>query len=104
MSIENEVNQLKNIEYEQSIERHIDVAYDSAVETVSGHLPEKLRHFVSSNTFLCFRVRLKVEVRVSGNTFKNVFGQTSVRVSVLDLVETKLFEFVDDTVCCRNTL
>jgi len=29
--------------------------------------------FVFPKTFLCFRVR------VSGNTFKNVFGQTSIR-------------------------
>jgi len=38
--------------------------------------------FVFPKTFLCFRVRFKV--RVSGNTFKNVFGQTSIRASVLD--------------------
>jgi len=32
--------------------------------------------------FLCFRVR--VEVRVSENQYKYVFGQTSIRASVLD--------------------
>jgi len=44
---------------------------------VSGHLPEKWRHFVFSKKFLCFRVR------VSGNAFKNVSGQTPIRASIL---------------------
>jgi len=51
---------------------------------VSGHLPEKWRHFALSNTFLCFRVKVKFRVRVSGDTIKYVFGQTSIRASVLD--------------------
>jgi len=30
------------------------------------------------------KVRVRVEVRVSGNRFKYIFGQRSIRVSVLD--------------------
>jgi len=30
------------------------------------------------------RVKVRVRVRVSGNTFKYVFGQTSIRTSILD--------------------
>jgi len=37
---------------------------------------------------LCFsvrvRIRVRVDVRLSGNTFKYVFGQTSIWESVLD--------------------
>jgi len=48
--------------------------------------------------FLCFRfsVRVRIRVRVgaevrvtvSGNTFKHVFGQASIRASVLDPIFT----------------
>jgi len=40
--------------------------------------------FVFRKTFLCFRVRVKddvrvrVRVRVIGNTFKNIFGQALI--------------------------
>jgi len=47
------------------------------VAVVSWHLPEKWRRFIFPKTFLCFRVKVKVEVRVSRNTFsaKRPFGQ-----------------------------
>jgi len=57
---------------------------------VSGHLFEKWCRFVFPKSFLRFRVRVRVRVsfrvrgrvevrvRVSGNTFKYVFGQTSI--------------------------
>jgi len=40
-------------------------------------LAGKMMSFLFPNTFLCW-------VRVSGNTFQYVFGQTSIRASVLD--------------------
>jgi len=61
-----------------------------------GHLPEKWRHFVFPKMFLCFRVSVKirakfrVRVLVYGNTLKFVFGQTSIRASVLDLFQPAL--------------
>jgi len=41
---------------------------------------------------LCFRVkvRIRVGVRVSENIFKYVFGQTSIRVSVLEILSLVL--------------
>jgi len=61
--------------------------------------------FCFSKRFLCFeirvtvtvrvrdkvRIRVKIRVRVRGNTFKFVFGQTSIRASVLDLTLTNYF-------------
>jgi len=68
-----------------------------ANKTVFGHLPE-LRHFVFPKIFLCFRVmirirvrvRIRFRVRVCGDTFKYVFGQISIRASVLDPNRTVL--------------
>jgi len=51
-----------------------------------------LWHRAFPEKVLCFRVRIRIKmrirarvrVRVSGNTFKYVFGQLSIRTSVLD--------------------
>jgi len=37
--------------------------------TVSGHLPEKMTSYCFPEKVLCFRVRVEVRIRVSGNTF-----------------------------------
>jgi len=43
----------------------------------------KWRNFVFPKTFLCVRV-IRIRVRVIGNMFKYVFGETSIRASVLE--------------------
>jgi len=61
--------------------------------------PKKMTSFcfVFPKRFLCFSVRVRirvrdeVRVRVSGNTFKYVFDQTSIRLRVLD--SKKIHEF-----------
>jgi len=52
--------------------------------------------FRFTEKFLCFWIRVEIKDRVSGNTFKYVFGQTSIRASVLhpaiDNCTTLVFE------------
>jgi len=52
---------------------------DIARKMTSFRFPEKILNW-------CFRVRVrvrvKVEVRVSGNMFKCIFGQTSIRARI----------------------
>jgi len=48
--------------------RSLQILYRT-VFIVSGHLPEKWRYFVFPKRFLCFRLWVRVEVRVRGNTF-----------------------------------
>jgi len=66
-------------------DRELEFGFET--EIVSGHLPEKWRHFVFPERFLCFgvrvrikvyRARIEVRVRVSGNTFKYVSVKRSV--------------------------
>jgi len=63
--------------------------------------------FCFPKTLLCFRVRVKVRVsvrfrirvrvkvriRVSRNTFKNVFGQTFIRVKITGLLSISFFVY-----------
>jgi len=45
---------------------------------------ERVRTRVRARVSFSFRVRVEAWVRVSGNTFKYVFGKTPIRTSVID--------------------
>jgi len=74
------LNQIKLDQCKTSYGCGLYIMESSVLET----LARKMTSCVSLKRFLCFRVMvISLKVRVSGNTFKYVFGQTFIRASAL---------------------